>query len=252
MFSLAHKADPALWAQETLDFYPDPHQAEVLRCPSPRLLLCCTRQWGKSTLAALRLLHFSAFQPKSLSIIVSASERQSGLLIATIGNYLETLAIPIQRDPRATPSLRLPNGSALIALPACPTTVRGFASVGFLVIDEAAYVPDALYHAVRPMLAVSRGTLWLLSTPDSQRGFFYQEYYRALADPAYLCTRFVIPASECPRMSADFLAAERQALGESIFNREYNCEFAAPAGQIITRALLDACLTDQEEPFDWP
>ena len=68
--SAMHRLDPVLWANDTLDFRPDPHQAEVLRCRSPRLLLCCARQWGKSTLAALRLLHFAVFQPKSLSIIV--------------------------------------------------------------------------------------------------------------------------------------------------------------------------------------
>lgn len=42
-----------------------------------------------------------------------------------------------------------------------------------LIVDEAARVPDELYHAVRPMLAVSGGQIVLLSTPFGSPGFFF-------------------------------------------------------------------------------
>jgi hypothetical protein len=38
-------------------------------------------------------------------------------------------------------------------------------------IDEAARMEDAMYKALRPMLAVGDGDLWLMNTPRSKRGF---------------------------------------------------------------------------------
>ena len=45
-----------------------------------------------------------------------------------------------------------------------------------LILDEAARVPDELYAALRPMLAVGGGRLVLLSTPFGKRGFFWREW----------------------------------------------------------------------------
>jgi hypothetical protein len=43
-------------------------------------------------------------------------------------------------------------------------------------VDEASRVPDELYFAVRPMLAVSGGALMMLTTPYGKRGIFYEEW----------------------------------------------------------------------------
>ena len=51
------------------------------------------------------------------------------------------------------------------ATPCREETIRGYSHVSLLIIDEAARVPDDLYEAVRPMLAVSQGRLICLSTP---------------------------------------------------------------------------------------
>ncbi len=55
--------------------------------------------------------------------------------------------------------IELANGSRILCLPGEEATIRGF-SPNLLVIDEASRVPDDLYRAVRPMLAVSQGRLW--------------------------------------------------------------------------------------------
>ncbi len=71
-------------------------------------------------------------------------------------------------------SLVLPNGTRIVGLPGTEGTVRGFSAVSLLLIDEAARVQDAMYKALRPMLAVGDGDLWLMSTPYGKRGFFYE------------------------------------------------------------------------------
>ena len=66
-------------------------------------------------------------------------------------------------------SLLLPNGSRIVGLPGMEGTVRGFSAVSLLLIDEAARVEDEMYQALRPMLAVGDGDLWLMSTPREAR-----------------------------------------------------------------------------------
>src|SRR6202043_502550 len=78
--------------------------------------------------------------------------------------------------------LRLSNQSEVVSLPCREETVRGYSRVGLLVIDEAARVPDDLYRAVRPMLAVSAGQLICLSTPYGKRGFFHDAWVHGGAD----------------------------------------------------------------------
>jgi hypothetical protein len=55
------------------------------------------------------------------------------------------------------------------------TTIRGYTPI-LIIIDEASRVPDDLYRAVRPMLAVSHGQIVAISTPFGQRGWFFNEW----------------------------------------------------------------------------
>ena len=78
-------------------------------------------------------------------------------------------------------SLECPNGARILALPGNPDNLVSFSSVTLLIIDEASRVPDALYAAIRPFLAVTeathgrRGRLVVASTPFGRRGWFYEE-----------------------------------------------------------------------------
>jgi hypothetical protein len=100
--------------------------------------------------------------------------------------------------------------------------------VDLLIIDEAARVPDDLYRAVRPMLAVSKGRLICLSTPYGKRGFFWEAWARGGDD----WRRFEAPAAQCPRIAAEFLEQEKRAMGESWFRQEYCCSFEALEGLV--------------------
>ena len=99
--------------------------------------------------------------------------------------------------------------------------MRGFSAVSLLLVDEAARVSDDLYMAIRPMLAVSEGTLWLMSTPFGKRGFFYEAWAHGGAE----WERVRVPADECPRIPARFLEEEKATMGERWFRQEYLCEF---------------------------
>jgi hypothetical protein len=135
--------------------------------------------------------------------------------------------------------LLLSNHSRIVSLPCREETIRGYSNVSILVIDEAARVPDDVYRAVRPMLAVSNGRLICLSTPFGKRGFFYQSWAKGDADWA----RIEVPVGRITRIQPEFLAQERRALGESYYRQEYECSFESVEGLVypdFSRAVVAA------------
>src|SRR5260370_9294805 len=155
-----------------------------------------------------------------LVLLLSRSLRQSTELFLRVGEFHQRLGgCCLKRQ--TSHELQFTTRSRIISLPCQPDTIRGFANVQMLVIDEAARVPDDLYRTVRPMLAVSGGRLVCLSTPYGKRGFFYKAWAQGGDDWA----RIEVPASRIPRISADFLARERRALGEWLVRQEYCCSF---------------------------
>src|SRR5580700_9008735 len=70
--------DGAEWVKAKLGFSPDTMQQEVLRGGQHRGLLNCTRQWGKSTVTAAKAIYEAYHVAESLTLVVSASSRQSG------------------------------------------------------------------------------------------------------------------------------------------------------------------------------
>src|SRR5262249_56839935 len=106
---------------------------------------------------------------------------------------LPALGRPIPVTAASALRLELTNGSRVVALPGDEQHVRGYSGVSLLVIDEAARVPDALYYAVRPMLAVSQGRLVALSTPFGKRGWVHAAWTGAGA-----WERIAVTAAGCP------------------------------------------------------
>ena len=139
----------------------------------------------------------------------------------------------------------LPNGSRIVGLPGMAGTVRGFSAVSMLLIDEAARVEDRIYKALRPMLAVSDGDLWLMSTPRGRQGFFYDAWEHG-GDEWF---RVHGPATECPRIGRDFLEKERGTLGALTFRQEYLGEFLDSGTSLFERGLVEAAVDDSVSPL---
>src|ERR671921_976219 len=183
-----------------LGIEPDPWQEDLLRSASERVLLNCCRQSGKSTMTAIVALHRALYHPDSLILCLAPALRQSQELFSKIAGFYRDQGRPVSAVAERKLSLELENRSRIITLPGSEKTVRGFSGAALLVVDEAARVDDSLYYAVRPMLAVSGGSLMMLSTPYGRRGVFY-EAWTGTED----WERYEIPARRCPRISTAFL-----------------------------------------------
>ncbi len=238
--------DPVVFAQERLNFEPDPWQAKVLRAPAKRLSLNCTRQAGKSTTAAVLATHEAVYVPRSLTLLVSPSLRQSRELFGKVTDFLRVLDTKPALDEDNALSLMLETRSRVVSLPGTAATVRGYSAPNLIVEDESAYCPDELYRAIRPMLAVSGGRLMLLSSPFGRRGHFFEEWKRADDD----WQRFEVTADDCPRITKEFLEQERRSLGERWFRQEYYCEFVETLDQVFRLEDIQRSFTDAVKPLE--
>lgn len=235
--------DPVRFAA-ALGFTPDPWQADALRSTAPRVLLNVTRQGGKSLVAAVLALHQALYVPRSLALVISPSLRQSAELYRRVRELAASLPAPPRMTEDTATSATLANGSRVISLPSSEPTIRGYSSVDLLIEDEASRVPDPLYYATRPMLAVSGGRQLLLSTPFGRRGHFFEAWQDEDG-----WERYEVPATQVPRIPAAFLEGERRAMGAWWFGQEYLCQFSDSAGQVFRTEDVLAAFSDSIVPL---
>jgi len=227
-----------------LGLEPDPWQEDLLRSTSERMLLNCCRQSGKSTMTAIVALHRALYYPGSLILCLAPALRQSQELFGKVLGFYRDLGRPVSPQGERKLSLELENGSRIVTLPGSEKTIRGFSGTSLLVLDEAARVEDELYFAVRPMLAVSGGALMMLSTPYGKRGVFYEEWTGGEG-----WERYEVSASQCPRISEEFLEEERASLPPFIFRQEYECSFEETEDQVFVTDMIDRAVTDEVKPL---
>ena len=205
------------FARLRLGFLPDLRQEALLLSGVSRGMVNCSRQWGKSTVAAVMAVHRAYFrgqEPGGGGVPYGEAERGAGLEGAGFMVSWGCGAAGWEQSDQLAVSewvadCRVPGREALCA---------GFGGFS-LMIDEASRVEDAVYKALRPMLAVGDGDLWLLSTPFGKRGFFYENWAGGSED----WKRMSVPATECSRITEEFLEEERQADGG----------FVVPAGVYV-------------------
>ncbi|MBS1875355.1 MAG: terminase family protein [Acidobacteria bacterium] len=233
--------DAVEFARTQLGFEPDGNQAWMLAGEHHRLLVNCTRQWGKSTTSAIKALHVLMRTPGAEVVVLSPIARQSGEFLRKVATFVDQLGMKIRGDGHNPMSLELPNRSRVVGLPGSSgDRVRGFSNLKLLVLDEAARLKDETYRAARPMLAASRGDLWAVSTPLGKRGFFYENWSRADGE----WERLTVKATDCARIPAEFLEEERRELGDEWVRQEYLCEFVDVDGAVFRREIVDRAFDD--------
>ena len=91
-------------------------------------------------------------------LLLSPTLRQSGELFKKCTPVYGAIGRPVPPESETALQLMLENSSRIVSLPGKEGTIRGFSGVQLLAVDEAAWVPDDLYLAVRPQ-----------ATPATQR-----------------------------------------------------------------------------------
>jgi hypothetical protein len=233
-------ADPVYFASAVLSgFEPYPYQRKFLRDMSPRIVVCAGRQVGKSTMTAARALWFAIARAKTTTLIVSSTLRQSMLMFNKITGFVEgsnLLKGSVKRSTRR--EIVFTNRSSIVALPCGPfgSSLRGH-TAHLVCLDEASFVPESVIsEVIFPMLATTKGTMIMLSTPYDRS----HSFYNAFTSPTW--SKYHFPSSVNPLVSAEFLEEMRELYGEKVFRQEYLAEFVEDERAYFPMSLLRSCV----------
>jgi hypothetical protein len=230
---IQHACNPVRFASERLEWEPDTQQQYALTSRKDRIVLNWARQRGKSDVVALRALHRAVFFPRSMILIVSASEDQALEVLRKVNVHRSKMNLAGRPLEDNKMSLELANRSRILALPASVGTIRGYSAVDLLIEDEAGEVPDDLHETIKPMLQVSDGTMFLMGTPKGPKGHFARIWH----DGGEEWEKSRSTAWENPRVRKDKLERERdhcERMGKALwFQQEYECAFIATGAGLV-------------------
>jgi hypothetical protein len=239
----ARALDPTILARDC-GITPDIIQSQLLTTTARKTLVLCCRQWGKSTITAIVALWEALYAAPAMVIVISPSQPQSTELFKKIHNFWQQLPGAPAADQESLTRMELANGSRIISLPGSEKTVRGYSAATLVVMDEAARADDTLLASVRPMLATTDGRFIALSTPAGRRGWFYEQWERGED-----WQRFSVKATDCSRISKEFLAEEMRTYGPLRYSEEYECQFIDVNTSAFSTILIEQALRDDFSPF---
>lgn len=236
--------DPVTFTETLLNFTPFPYQEKLLTDNSKRICACMGRQTGKSTTISAKAIHFAVMNPKTTTLIVSATLRQSMLLFDKICYFIDSNPLTSSYiSYRSRTRIRFRNGAWIIALPCGRTgaTLRGH-TAKLVILDEAAFIPeDVINNVVLPMLATTSGYCWMLSTPYDREHIFYKVFVNSMWSVYHL------PSKVNPLITNEFLEEQRKLIGEINFKQEYEAQFVDDVNAYFPMTLLRPCI-DPELP----
>jgi len=218
----------------------DDWQKEVLKTKG-NIALRSGRQVGKSTVISIKAADYAVKNPGKNVLIIASVERQAYLLFEKVLAYVMDNykgKVKTGKDRPTKSRMRLKNGSTIYCLPTGLSGhgIRGY-TIDLLIADEAAFIPEAVWTAVTPMLAITKGDIILLSTPFGKGGYFYE----CFSDPSY--TKFHVSSEDCRRKDQDFLDREKSRMSELQYAQEYLGEFCEELMQFFPSTLIRKCMT---------
>ena len=252
------------------EFMPDPWQVKVLDYTG-NIALRTGRQVGKSETIGKKATRLAVEHDNITILMIAAAQRQSSeifqktlkslyklheALIKKAGGFKPNAKLSARQNndnrrgfeqehglftemPTRTEA-NLKNGTRILSLPTGKTGsfIRCY-TVDILIGDEAAFIAEPVWVAIRPMLATSkqmRGLGWeiLLSTPFGKGGHYYEACY----DPDFL--HIHISSEDCLRIDKAFLSKERKKLSRLEYAQEYLGEFVDEFNQFFPTALVKA------------
>ncbi len=241
------KWNAAYFAQIFLRIRPFPYQVGFLTDEGKEIAAACGRQVGKTTLAAVKGLHFAFFHPDVTVLVVSSTLRQSMILFAKIRSMTESNPILRMKVKHASQTMiEFDHGSRIVALPCGPTgySLRGH-TADMVILDEANFVPEEVVDGViRPMLIAKPNSRFIMvSTPWTRN----HSFYRAISEKDLAFHVYSWPTSLNPLVSAEKLEAERTAVDDLTFRREYEAQFIEEHNCYFPSHLISQCVDGSYE-----
>lgn len=218
----------------------DGWQNEILNYQG-NIAICSGRQVGKTATMALKTAHTLVKNAGIKILISSGSERQAQYIYEKLKNILGQASIDVFAE---TPTMRrsvLKNGSEVYCLPTGKTgdLIRGL-TLDIWIPDEAAYINDAVWATVSPMLWISKnkgmGWIWALSTPAGKIGKFFE----CFDNPTFKTWR--VSALSCARIPQYELERWKKTYTRVQYEQEVLGNFVDEISRFFPQPVIESCL----------
>ena len=195
-----------------------------------RVILCYSRQSGKSVLAEILLIEY-LFKKNNYSAYISPTFQLGRKVYKEVSQLLENSGV-IKKANSTTLTIETIYGSTLQFFSAeAYTAIRGTTVSGVLIIDEAAYIQDVLPNGenfwgnvVMPLTKARKPLTVMISTPCGKTGFFYDFYLRALNKEEG--TAFLVRTIyDDGLVTKEEIEEIKKSIPAKAFEQEFECKF---------------------------
>lgn len=188
----------------------------------PHSIHCCKsrRQVGKSVACEMLILKFAIDKPKSFSMYLSPTLKQSRKVFKELKSAVENSSAFLKAN-ESLYEIIFRNGSVIQFVSAeQKDNLRGFTVSGILILDEAAFISDEVFNLVVPTTDVHKAPILIVSTPLYRTGFFHDFFIDGGSNPNVFSYDWsAYDMSDI--MSEDRLEFYRQRLPKDKFRNEY-------------------------------
>lgn len=217
-----------------------PYQRRIFDSRSKKIICCCSRQIGKSFLAAAKAVRWALTHPQSLTACISTGERAGKEFLLKVVQWAEACQACADKDlapylqfSASSTEVKFANGSRIMVLPSGnPAALRGYS--GNVVIDEMALLPndEEVWAAIAPLLTsrISNAGKWVLvlSTPTGLNTRFAKIWQ---SDPSLGWEKYKLTIEDAVKegLPADIEELKRLVNDPTIWETEFECQFASTA-----------------------
>ena len=227
------------------------YQKDFMDSDSSRKVFVAGRQVGKSRTASWMALHHAVTHPDSLVLVTADALRQSSELFSQLQTEINNSGLGdeqwgIERSTQT--EIEFTHGSRIKVVPTGRNgnKIRGF-TADLIIIDEAAFVEDSIFHEViEPMTLVSGGTIVLSSTPYGASGYFYDKAQEAeLSDSSWEKTS--VSSYDNPKIDEEDIEEMKKGKTRNQIKQEILGEFIPTGDQFFPNPLIKKTINDDVE-----
>jgi len=231
--------DPVKFAEVFLGLQPiSETQIRILRSPAKRICIAAGRRWGKTTTLAIYVLWFALTRKLDYAKvgIFTPSWEQCVIFIDTLKELIERMPESFRKKMNITENRRTEiviDGCKIFARSATRTSrsIRGH-GVDLQIEDEAAFIPDDMMAAIRPVRITSKAKEIMASTTLG-RNHFWKAFNSKVFES------FHVPTWDNNLIDKKELEDEKELLTQTEFNQEYGAEFIDDRYSVIPQTLID-------------
>ena len=213
------------------------------------IIIDCGRQFGKSLLATNLLLKWVLENPNSVGFWVSPIYSQAKKVFDELVKALKPTGL-IKSFNRTEVRIVFNNGSMIHFKSAeKPDNLRGY-TLDYLVMDEAAFMRDAIWNEILRAATLVRGKRILFISTPKGKNYFYSLYNRGISDdyPEYLSLKYT--SYDTPFITKGEIDEAKQTLPDDIFKQELMAEFIDDGGEVFRGYSVSQMIHRWTEPVE--